>query len=119
MTALSLPLWAMLIGTPVFIAIGQVLFKVSSGRLADSQNHPLVALALDPVFLLALALYGSATLVWIYVLRTVPLAFAYSFMALTFVLVPIFAALWLGETLTVKYMIGAGLIIAGLLVVQA
>jgi len=99
------------------IAVGQVLFKQTSERLSAS-GKAFHSIAFDPLFVLALAIYGSATVLWIYVLKHVPLAYAYSFMALTFVLVPLMAALWLGETVTLKYAIGAALIIAGLMIVQ-
>ena len=48
-------------------------------------------------------------------LKTVPLSYACSFMALTYVIVPVLAHLWLGEPLTAKYVLGKGLVIAGLL----
>ena len=107
-----------LIATPFAIAVGQVLFKMTSEKLVDS-GAPFISVLINPVFLAALALYGSATLLWIHVLKTVPLAYAYSFMALTFVVVPLLAAWWLGETVGLKYALGAGLIILGLVIVQS
>lgn len=70
---------------------------------------------LSLLFIGSLAIYGEATLLWIYVLKTVPLSYACSFMALTYVIVPVLAHLWLGEPLTAKYVLGKGLVIAGLL----
>tara|TARA_R110001606_G_scaffold134137_2_gene270381 strand:- start:29 stop:388 length:360 start_codon:yes stop_codon:yes gene_type:complete len=119
MKPLSLPLCGLLLLTPVMIAIGQVLFKMTSVRLTAQTGTPFYTVAFNPIFLLALTIYGSATLLWIYVLKVVPLSYAYSFMALTFVLVPLMAAFFLKEPLTVKYAIGACLIIAGLFVVQS
>ncbi|KCZ91595.1 EamA family transporter [Hyphomonas johnsonii] len=119
MKPLSLPVYGLLLLTPVMIALGQVLFKLTSTRLAAQPDTPFYTVAMNPLFVLALAIYGSATLLWIYVLKLVPLSYAYSFMALTFVLVPLMASLWLGESLNLKYAIGACLIIAGLVVVQA
>ncbi|MGJ8562045.1 MAG: EamA family transporter [Alphaproteobacteria bacterium] len=115
--SLSAPIWALLGLTPLMIASGQVLFKLTGDRLARS-GDPFYTVLYNPVFILALAIYGIATLLWIYVLKTVPLAYAYSFMALTFVIVPLMAALWLGETLTLKYALGAVFIIIGLFIVQ-
>lgn len=114
---LSLSVYALLVLTPFAIAIGQVLFKMTSEKLVTA-NAPFYTVAFNPVFIAALILYGSATLLWIYVLKRVPLSYAYSFMALTFVIVPLLAAWWLGETVTLKYALGSALIIAGLLVVQ-
>ena len=118
MTNLSLPLYGLLFTTPLMIAFGQVLFKMTSEKLVSSQGK-FHTVFFEPLFILALIIYGSATLLWLYVLKAVPLAYAYSFMALTFVLVPLFAALWLGETLTLKYALGAALIITGLVIVQS
>lgn len=118
MNALSAPVLSLLIATPVMIAVGQVLFKLTSQRLVDAQGKFYTVL-FDPVMILALTIYGSATLLWIYVLKTVPLSYAYSFMAMTFVLVPIMAALWLGDSLTLRYGLGAACIIAGLLIIHS
>jgi len=117
MKSLAFPVYGLLLATPFMIALGQVLFKQTSERLSAS-GKAFHSIAFDPLFILALIIYGSATLLWIYVLKHVPLAYAYSFMALTFVLVPLMAALWLGETITLKYALGAALIIAGLVIVQ-
>lgn len=117
MTAISPLLWGLLLFQPLLIAIGQILFKMSSTRLAES-GGPIYKLFFDPVFIAAMALYGIATLLWVYVLKAVPLAYAYSFMALAFVMVPLLAACFLQETLTLRYAAGASCIILGLVIVQ-
>jgi len=119
MKPLTLPVLGLLVLIPFMITLGQVLFKLTSGRLTAQAGTPFYTVAFNPVFLLALAIYGAATLLWIHVLKTVPLAYAYSFMALTFVLVPLVAAIFLKEPLTIKYAMGACLIIAGLFIVQS
>ena len=111
---LSLATLGVLVAIPFAIALGQLLFKLSSNRLGDAG---LVALATEPLFLLALALYGGATVVWLYVLKSVPLSYAYSFMALTYVAVPVMSWLWLGETMSLRYMVGMAVIIVGLVIV--
>ena len=115
---INIPLAAILLMTPVGIAIGQILFKLSSTKLA-SESAPLYHLAFNPIFILALAIYGFATLMWIYVLKSVPLMYAYSFMALTFVFVPVLAFFFLGEEFTLRYFIGALMIIVGLNIIQS
>lgn len=108
----------LLIAVPISIGVGQLLFKLASTRLVESDGG-LTALFLDPVFIGALALYGGATIVWIYVLKVAPLSYAYSFMALTFVIVPILSRIWLGETLDSRYFVGTVLIILGVVTVQS
>lgn len=118
-TSLSPATWIGLIGTPVLIAMGQVLFKMASLSTGDASLRGLLALALNPVLIAALALYGFGTLVWIYVLKSVPLTVAYSFMGLTFCVVPVLAQVFFGEALTLRHGIGTALIFAGLLAINA
>jgi len=115
--SLSPAVWTGLILTPMTIGGGQILFKIASGRMGEANMSGFMRLIMDPVFILAVTIYALATFAWVFVLRSVPLSFAYSFMALTFVIVPILSALLLGEVLTIRNFIGAALIIGGLLVV--
>ena len=102
----------------MMIAVGQVLFKVTSERLLAAGDAPFVRAVLDPVFIGAVALYTVATVLWIWVLKQVPLGYAYSFMAMTFVFVPVLAALFLGESFNPRYAVGTALIVVGLVVTQ-
>jgi len=115
--SLSPAVWIGLILTPMTLGGGQILFKISSGRMGEANLAGFIRLITDPVFILAITIYALATFAWVFVLRSVPLSFAYSFMALTFVIVPILSALLLGEVLTIRNYIGAALIIGGLMVV--
>lgn len=109
---------AALLGISVLLAVGQTLFKVAALRLRQGPSGAagLLALAGVPSLWIALALYGGGTLLWIYVLQTVPLSRAYPFMALGFILVPAIAALFFAEKLNLTYALGALLIVAGVVV---
>lgn len=69
----------------------------------------------SPYLLSGGALYGAATLVWIWLLSKMPLSQAYPFMALGFVLVPLASAYFFGEQLHLKYWAGMACIIGGIL----
>ena len=114
----SLPLVAGLVLTPLLISVGQILFKLTSERTGGADLSGVAAMLMDPFLIVAIAIYGFGTVVWIYVLKAVPLTVAYPFMALTFCAVPLLAWALLGETLTLRYGLGVGLIVAGLLVVN-
>ncbi|MGR6467076.1 transporter [Rhizobium sp. PAMB 3182] len=118
MPSFPIMIWAGLIGTPLLIAIGQVLFKLVSSTTAGMNVAGLAALMLNPTFIAALALYGAGTVVWIFVLKQVPLTLAYSFMGLTFCFVPLLAHLLLGEALPLRYFIGVALIFGGLIAIN-
>jgi multidrug transporter EmrE-like cation transporter len=109
---LPLHVSALLVLTPLMVAAGQVMFKMTGTRLGSA---PVQSVLLSPVFISALAIYGGATLLWVYVLKSVPLSYAYSFMALTFIAVPLLGHVWFAEPLDAKYFIGMGLVLAGLL----
>ncbi|MHB0951007.1 MAG: EamA family transporter [Allorhizobium sp.] len=119
LSSLTTNLWIALIGTPLMIATGQVLFKMTSSTAGEFSARGLAGLMLNPILIAALAIYGIGTLIWIYVLKSVPLTIAYSFMGLTFFFVPLLAQIFLGETLTLRYAFGAALIIAGLIAINA
>jgi len=106
----------LVIASVVLIACGQVLFKYVA-LLSVTSAHPWS----DPKTLAfgvaSLAVYGIATLLWIWVLREVPLSQAYPLMALSFVLVPAAGALIFGERVTLTYGIGVSLIVLGVVLI--
>lgn len=97
------------------LAAGQVLFKLSARHVAGAGGMAaFTQLFSYPWFLLCLALYGGATLLWVWILRKVPLTAAYPFYALTFLLVPLLGTLFLGERVDTNYWLGVALIMAGI-----
>jgi len=101
----------MILATVAGIAIGQILFKLTANayKTAGTPFDPSVAV---PLFS-GLAVYGLATLAWLWALQFVELSRAYPFMALGFVLVPLGSMLLFGEKLDVTYFAGIGFICLG------
>ncbi|EEY50303.1 hypothetical protein VIH_002853 [Vibrio cholerae CT 5369-93] len=54
---------------------------------------------------------------WVYALRLVPLSIAYPFMALAFIIVPVLGIIFLKEPFHWRMLVGAGLIMMGLIVI--
>lgn len=108
-----------LTGFVVLMSAGQVLFKLAADSLP-----PLTRLASVPALLhnwwlwMAFALYGGATLLWVALLQRLPLSVAYPFVAVSFVTVPLVAAVLFHEPLTLRYAAGVALILAGIYLVQ-
>lgn len=100
----------------VVISVGQLLFKVASGGL--DLKRPLANPSGLGVLVLALGLYGGATLLWVAALRHAPLSRLYPVMALSFVLVPLGGLVFLKEQVSASYWGGAALIFAGLVVIS-
>jgi undecaprenyl phosphate-alpha-L-ara4N flippase subunit ArnE len=97
------------------IAVGQLMFKRVSMGLGDAHGLQAIGLKLatDPLFILALILYGSATILWVLALREVPLSIAYPFTALAFVLVPVASAFLFGDALGPRYFLGLAMVVGG------
>ena len=119
MQALSPMVLGLLIFTPMLIAVGQIFFKISTDHLAAKVGSPYLAIMFQPYFIIGVAIYGAATLLWVYVLKNVQLSYAYSFMALTYVMVPLLAMYFLKETINMRYVIGTAVIIAGVLITNS
>jgi len=100
------------------MSLGQLMFKAASNAFARQEGpFSLAGFLLNPWLLAGITLYAVLTLVWVLVLVRLPLAYAYPFVALSFIFTPVGAALVYGEVLTINYAIGLTLILAGLAVV--
>ena len=116
---LSLATIAILLTYSVALAGGQVLFKLAALRFAPAARWTdnVVSLALNPYLVVAVLLYALLSAVWVWVLTFVPLSTAYPFVALTFVLTVASGALFFGEPVSVRLVLGGLMIIAGLIVI--
>ncbi len=97
----------------ICISAGQVLFKLSANSLRESVS--IWGLFLNPIFILAVILYGLTTIGWVWCLQEVPLNRAYVFMSLAYIIVPVLGLLFFKEALTIRYLISVMLIMAGIL----
>lgn len=102
----------LIVFTVVLLSVGQILFKIAANRLNAAPSFSVGAL-FDGTVILALAIYGVATVLWILSLRTVPLRLAYPFAGLAFVFVPLMSHFFLAEPLKPSTFVGAALILAG------
>ena len=73
---------------------------------------------LEPKILIALILYIIPLLLWIWLLKTLPITILQPAMSLTYVLTAILAHIFLDETLSINRIIGIGFIIIGVIVIS-
>lgn len=106
---------ALILSTVLLLSTGQVLFKLASQDLVLTSTAFLPSL-ISLKLIAALAIYAIATLLWVVSLKEVPLRVAYSFVGLTFFIVPLLAHFFLGETLSWNTYVGAGIIVLGVMV---
>jgi len=106
---------ALTLACVALIAGGQILFKLAA-RAGEASAAGFPWDILNAWLFVALAVYGAATLLWVWLLKSLPLNLAYPFVGLAFVLVPVLASLLLGESLDWRHMAGGLLIAAGVAV---
>ncbi len=101
------------------LAAGQMLFKKAGLELrGNSLGAGVMRVLAEPALYAALALYGFATLLWIWILSRVPLSRAYPYVALGVVLVPFASTLLFGERVRPGFWFGVALIVAGIVITQ-
>lgn len=98
----------------VGLAIGQILFKLSATSL--TQTGSFFAPKTATTLLVAMTLYATTTIAWVWVLQKVELGRVYPLMALAFVLVPLGSYFILGERFQSQYFVGVALIMIGIVV---
>lgn len=108
-------LFALTITCVFAISAGQILFKLAA-RAAAAGTGEFPWSLLNGYLLVALMVYGSATLLWVWLLKTLPLNVAYPFVSLAFVIVPILGVWILNEPIDWRNIAGGVLIAAGVAV---
>ena len=98
------------------LSAGQVLFK-KSANILETLDAPWKIIFEWP-FLGALAIYGITTLGWVWALQNTPLSRAYMIMALAFIIVPTLSHFIFDEPLTLRFVFGVVLIIAGVILTR-
>lgn len=109
-----------LVGTILLTVYGQIIFKWQGDKLNDFPNsfserlYYVFSLLINPWILSSFIAAFIASLLWLGALRQMDLSVAYPFMSLSFVLVMLASAMFLGEALTVTKVLGVIIIIIGL-----
>jgi multidrug transporter EmrE-like cation transporter len=98
----------------VMMTTGQLLFKATSSSMPESSYQLMGAwkILLDWRFMLAIVLYGTATLLWLRILKDVPLSTAYPLvMGTTITATTILSIILFRENLSAAKLIGTGLVV--------
>ena len=95
--------------TITLLSVGQVLFKLAAMEIKNIDISSL----LQPKLILALCIYGIATVLWIAVLRHTPLRIAYPFVGLAFLIVPVLSWFWMDEQISLNTIVGGTVILVG------
>ena len=104
-----------LVAYAVAMAVGQILFKTAALRVGATGSFAerITSLMHNGYFAVSVVLYAALTVVWVWILTFTPLSRAYVFVALSFIITPFFAAALFGEPISMRLVIGIGLIVGG------
>ena len=97
----------------LLMVCGQMLFKLGSNGKTISSISDVISMIFSPIILLALALYGCTTILWLYILSRVKLSFAYPIQALAFPIVLIASSLVFHEEIPINRWVGVFVIFVG------
>lgn len=101
------------------LAVGQILFKLAAARIHfGTLRETAISLAMNPYLIAGAILYSATIILWILVLREVPISRAYPFTALAMIIVPVAGLAFFGESFSWTLVIGGALLIAGIVVIS-
>lgn len=108
--------------TVLLTVYGQIVIKfrimrhTAAGASADQTMSYMLNLLLDPYVISGLAAAFLAACTWMLAVNRLELSKAYPFVALGFVLVPVASSIFLGESLSMRTLAGAAIIVVGIAV---
>jgi drug/metabolite transporter (DMT)-like permease len=121
MSSLSLKMLVLLVVSIVLGAGGQLMFKAAARHLPPFAELGLLKLALalftTPLILAGFACFFVSAVLWIIALRSVALSVAYPMVALSYIIIFTGSHLLFQEPLSWRHWCGAGLIVAGIVLV--
>jgi len=79
-------------------------------------GHNFIALLLSPLFYVACCIFVAQAAIWFAILRRMPLSRAYPFSSLTVITLLVSAAVFFGESVTLGNVLGALVIVGGVVV---
>lgn len=107
-------------GLVILGACGTVLLKVGAGRVTYSDGIlPMLTSAFNLPLVTGFILQMIPLVSWVVLLKYMPLTKLQPMIALTYVVTPVLAVLFLGEHIGLLRMAGIGLIVLGVLLVSA
>ncbi|RNC29954.1 MAG: putative 4-amino-4-deoxy-L-arabinose-phosphoundecaprenol flippase subunit ArnE [Candidatus Dichloromethanomonas elyunquensis] len=100
-------------------AVGQFGLKLASGSLQTGSGIWKLGLSmLNLKMILAVACFITSMVIWIFVLRKMELSIAYPMVSLGYIFVMMLSFYFLRETMSLPKLLGTGLIILGVIVLN-
>lgn len=120
---MPLPVLAAVLASVLLSAFAQIALKAGMSRpevlgamAQGGAGGIALAVASQPWVIVGLGAYGLGMLVWLFVLSRIDVSLAYPFVSLGIVVTMALGYLVFGEAVTTARLAGAGLVVAGILV---
>ncbi|MGB9859837.1 MAG: EamA family transporter [Moorellaceae bacterium] len=111
-----MPPFLLLILSIVLGALAQVLFKLGVGHGGLGWGFPgLIAVLARPYILSGILLFAASFILWLRVLSTYELGYAYPMVSLSYVIVTLASHFFLGESLPPGRLLGLAFILLGII----
>lgn len=115
----------LILAAPVIGTMGQLFLKFGMNQigeitLAESKNNTLqviLSIISNPWILIATPLYAGGFILWLIILSKFKLSFAYPFLALSFIMVPLASSLILGEYVSILRWTGSFVVFSGIVII--
>ncbi|MBU7587103.1 MAG: EamA family transporter [Nostoc sp. TH1S01] len=110
--------WLILLLVVVLGTVGQLSLKYAfQANTSQSKSKPMQNILFSPYFWTWFVSYVIVTVLWLIVLRTIPLSQAFPTLGLTFALVPLASYYFLREHVVLSQWIGIAIIVTGVILV--
>ncbi len=114
-----------LIFCSMFLSVaGELLLKSGMNQLEGLSFdgigpavHSIITIFTNPSIFVGFVVYGISAMFWLAVLSRLDLSFAYPFLAIMYLLVPLAAKIFLGEHIPAGRWVGIAIIVIGVLAV--
>ena len=120
MESMFLILLAPVIGTmgQLFLKLGMhQVGEITLTELKNNTFHIILSTITNPWILMAVPLYVGGFVLWLIILSKFKLSFAYPFLALSFIMVPLVSSLILGEYVSILRWAGSFVIFSGVVLI--
>ena len=112
------PLYLAAIAT-IVMSIGQILFKTGASSWGGNTPYEIaISFITNPHLIGGIFLFATNVILWIYVLKFLPLSLAYPITASSYIIVMAFSSLLFGEKITLQMIAGSCCIMAGIALVH-
>ncbi|RUT04645.1 hypothetical protein DSM106972_042140 [Dulcicalothrix desertica PCC 7102] len=109
--------WLILAMVVVLGTVGQLSLKYAFQAPVSSNNNTIKSLLFSPFFWVWFISYIVVTVLWLVVLKSVPLSQAFPALGMTFALVPLASNRFLREKVVLSQWFGIAVIIVGVILV--